>query len=59
VFYARQVLTLVAFASAIVLAIFADYKFIRACQGQWQSIVIGVIVPLIVFWIVLRDQNGR
>ena len=56
VFYAREVLTFVAFISAIVVAGLTDYEFVKIFQNQWPffqnqwpPIAIGVILPLTVF----------
>jgi hypothetical protein len=63
VFYARKVLTLVVFVSAIVVAGLADYEFVNFFHNQWPQIAlripmaIAIIVPLIILGIVLYDQK--
>jgi hypothetical protein len=56
VFYAREVLTLVVFVSAIVVAALADYEFVNFFHNQWPQIAIAIIVPLIILVIVVYDQ---
>jgi hypothetical protein len=63
VFYARKVLTLVVFVSAIVVAGLADYEFVNFFHNQWPQIALGIpvaitiIVPLIILGIVLYDRK--
>jgi predicted RNA-binding protein with TRAM domain len=57
VFYARRVLTLVVFVSAVVVvAGLADYEFVKLFNNQFPEIMIGIIIPFIIFGMVLYSQ---
>jgi uncharacterized membrane protein (DUF485 family) len=63
VFYAREVLTFVAFFSAIVVAGLADFEFVTFFHNEWPQIALGIpiaiaiIVPVIILGIVVYVQK--